>query len=385
VVRVGLGCRRYRFRNLQVTCPNCRRGALVKANGNGSSRVAALNLRSLRATQSSEGWGGRPHRAIDGNTSQRYASRSCTHTNRHGHPWWRLDLRATYKLSRITVWNRQDCCAGRLNGARVTLDGRTCGNLRSSSSTTLSCPRSGRVLQVRLPRSDYLTICEIKLWGTKAAEAAAPRVTYTTAVGGHGGRALSSYCAPHKYINYWYLRTGSLVDRLQGRCSDGRWLRHCGGNGGGAWRGSLNTNKILVRYGSLIDKFWHRGGNGGRATWLTCPSGAKITGYNVRCGALVDRLQFQCKGNSSPARRSQMKSLISIGSQRGSCTKCANAPSSGYKCASEINRGNWYGGQRYGDRFRTRVSGRRICVTRFDPPGRNCHGWGMNLRFHCTK
>ena len=32
------------------------------------------------ATQSSEGWSGRPSRAIDGNTNQNYGKASCSHT-----------------------------------------------------------------------------------------------------------------------------------------------------------------------------------------------------------------------------------------------------------------------------------------------------------------
>merc|ERR1711998_80416 len=90
------------------------------------------------------------------------------------------------------------------------------------------------------------------------------------------------------------------------------------------------------------------------------------------------------KVKAAPKRKA-VKSLITIGSQRRSCTKCTNAPSSGYKCAGEINKRNWHGRDRYGDRFRIKVSGRKICATRFDPPGRNCHGWGMNLRFYCSK
>merc|ERR1711998_216159 len=90
------------------------------------------------------------------------------------------------------------------------------------------------------------------------------------------------------------------------------------------------------------------------------------------------------KVKAAPKRKA-VKSLITIGSQRRSCTKCTNAPSSGYKCAGEINKRNWHGRDRYGDRFRIKVSGRKVCATRFDPPGRNCHGWGMNLRFYCSK
>ena len=47
------------------------------------------------ATQSSEGWGGNPQRALDGNTDGQWGGGSVTHTN--GAPsWWEVDLRDTY-------------------------------------------------------------------------------------------------------------------------------------------------------------------------------------------------------------------------------------------------------------------------------------------------
>ena len=38
-----------------------------------------------------------------------------------------------------------------------------------------------------------------------------------------------------------------LVDRLQGRCSNGKWLRPCGGRGGRETRRFASSQKIIVR------------------------------------------------------------------------------------------------------------------------------------------
>jgi uncharacterized protein YegL len=125
-----------------------------------------------------------------------------------------------------------------------------------------------------------------------------PRITkYTTSFGGNGGGAVNSWCPDGHYINWWKIRTGSLVDRIQGRCSNGVWLRTCGGSGGGESQrsGIWGAQKMYVRTGALVDQFNGRGGNGGGGHWLDCGSGFKITGYLLRCGSLVDKVGFQCK------------------------------------------------------------------------------------------
>jgi hypothetical protein len=121
--------------------------------------------------------------------------------------------------------------------------------------------------------------------------------SYTPSYGGNGGGAVNSYCPGNHYINYWSIRTGSLVDRIQGRCNNGSWLSKCGGNGGGAHAGPprWGTQKMYVRTGALVDQFNGRGGNGGGGHWLNCGSGRKVTGYQMRCGSLVDKVRFQCK------------------------------------------------------------------------------------------
>merc|ERR1712070_1142337 len=95
----------------------------------------------------------------------------------------------------------------------------------------------------------------------------------------------------------WISITGIVIDRIQGRCSNGTWLRVCGGSGGGESQkaGVWGAHKMYVRTGALVDQFNGRGGNGGGAHWLDCGSGFKITGYQLRCGSLVDKVRFQCK------------------------------------------------------------------------------------------
>ena len=65
-------------------------------------------------------------------------------------------------------------------------------------------------------------------------------------------------------------------------------------NAGLQWSGSVSARKVSVRSGSLIDKFHGRGGGGGGHRTLDCGEGFRITGYEARCGTLVDRVRSDC-------------------------------------------------------------------------------------------
>ena len=73
------------------------------------------------ATQSSTAWGGDAPRAIDGNTDGNWGGNSVTHTNGTFNPWWQVDLGTTRTVNEITLWNRTDCCGGRLTNFAVSL------------------------------------------------------------------------------------------------------------------------------------------------------------------------------------------------------------------------------------------------------------------------
>jgi len=74
------------------------------------------------ATQSSEGWGGAPGRAIDGNTSGVWGNNSTTHTAPgDAAPWWQVDLGQVTTLTHIIIWGRTDCCLDRLTKLKVSV------------------------------------------------------------------------------------------------------------------------------------------------------------------------------------------------------------------------------------------------------------------------
>jgi putative heme-binding domain-containing protein len=67
-----------------------------------------------KATQSSMSHGGKPERAIDGNTSGAYGDGTATHSREQDlSPWWEVDLGRELPIDAVVVWNRTDGDLGR--------------------------------------------------------------------------------------------------------------------------------------------------------------------------------------------------------------------------------------------------------------------------------
>lgn len=140
------------------------------------------------ATQSTTGWGGLASRAVDGNTSGIYNQGSITHTAVQTDPWWRVDLGAKYSLESISVFNRTDCCIGRMTGAKVMI-----GNVDSNDPTDFTeiatlgsdpeqdfenLSAEGQYIMVYLAGTGkILSIAELEAYGTEAVELS-PAVVY---------------------------------------------------------------------------------------------------------------------------------------------------------------------------------------------------------------
>jgi hypothetical protein len=76
---------------------------------------------------------------VDGNTNGVYVDNSVTHTaTSETDPWWKVDLEKVYKVERIVVHNRSDCCSERIIGFVVEVyQGEISDSNRVYSSSTL--------------------------------------------------------------------------------------------------------------------------------------------------------------------------------------------------------------------------------------------------------
>ncbi|XP_077096478.1 uncharacterized protein LOC143747549 isoform X3 [Siphateles boraxobius] len=151
----------------------------------GDTSTHALVPRNLAvgatAVQSSTYGGGEAQRAVDGNRDSDWGHGSCSHTNGDRDPWWRVDLLEVYKVTRVSITNRGDAVAERINGAEIrignSLDNN--GNNNELAATVVSIPAGetktfefkpikGRYVNVYIPgRNEYLTLCEVEVFAEK--------------------------------------------------------------------------------------------------------------------------------------------------------------------------------------------------------------------------
>ncbi|MEM6964782.1 MAG: discoidin domain-containing protein, partial [Bacteroidota bacterium] len=153
------------------------------------------------ATQSSTGFSGVASRAIDGNTNGNYSGgNSVTHTNNEANAWWELDMGAVEYVGMLELWNRTDCCSGRLSDFYIfisdvpftsqdlttTLNQPSVFIHRETStvgvSETIPVNRTGRYVRVQLAGSGILSLAEVRVLCNNSLEA-----TYTDDVSGLTG------------------------------------------------------------------------------------------------------------------------------------------------------------------------------------------------------
>ena len=124
----------------------------------------------MTATQSTTGWGGDAKRAIDGNTSGQYKDNSCTHTkNQKDSPsWWTVDMKTSYFLDSVEIFNREDCCSDRLKDYLIYignsenyLENEQCGDGYFQGAGNFSCQLDGQYLTIVKPEGGILTLCEV--------------------------------------------------------------------------------------------------------------------------------------------------------------------------------------------------------------------------------
>lgn len=86
----------------------------------GSENLAREGRASQSTTLTLYG-GGDAQRAIDGNTSMNWPSKSISHTEegQDPHPWWEVDLAAETDFDRVVIWNRGEGFQSRLNWFRI--------------------------------------------------------------------------------------------------------------------------------------------------------------------------------------------------------------------------------------------------------------------------
>ncbi|XP_026117571.1 fucolectin-1-like [Carassius auratus] len=109
----------------------------------------------------------------------------CSITSKELNPWWRLDLLDSYSISNVIVTNRADsCCPDQTAGVEIrignSLENNGNNNPRcavtslvpAGSSVSFSCGgMEGRYVNMYIPNiQEYLTLCEVEVYGTASCE-----------------------------------------------------------------------------------------------------------------------------------------------------------------------------------------------------------------------
>lgn len=173
---------------------------LTSAAASASAQVGPNDIAlGKTATQSSnyDGGGHFASAAVDGITNGSYYAGSITHTLNDFNAFWMVDLGGDFDISTITLWNRTDCCGGRLSNFFVSvLASGTATPEQSNAATvwsqfnegaigenaTYTANTSGRYVKVQYDNhADYLQLAEVDVEG--AAVVATPEPASVLLVG----------------------------------------------------------------------------------------------------------------------------------------------------------------------------------------------------------
>ncbi|KAL1272055.1 hypothetical protein QQF64_031071 [Cirrhinus molitorella] len=116
--------------------------------------------------------------AIDGKKLLDFQQGSCSVTKGDWNPWWRVDLLDVYRVTRVSITNRGDCCEKRIEGIQIRI-GNSLENNGNNNELAAAVgpiplgdtktfefkPIKGRYVNLFLPgRSEYLTLCEVEVY-----------------------------------------------------------------------------------------------------------------------------------------------------------------------------------------------------------------------------
>ena len=124
-----------------------------------------------------------PRLAVDGDRSGKFTDLTCFHAQYYANPWWMVDLGGDSTVLYVTVWNRNDCCGGRLADYRVGVTNISPLSVAPTLTNYLLCGKyngvppyesqvicaegiKGRYLVIQLEgHNGYLTLCEVEVYG----------------------------------------------------------------------------------------------------------------------------------------------------------------------------------------------------------------------------
>uniref|UniRef100_A0A673GWR1 Fucolectin tachylectin-4 pentraxin-1 domain-containing protein n=1 Tax=Sinocyclocheilus rhinocerous TaxID=307959 RepID=A0A673GWR1_9TELE len=126
---------------------------------------------------------GAAQNAVDGNRQSSYALGSCSVTNGDMNSWWRVDLLDVYRVTRVSITNRGDCCEKTVEGIQIRIGNSLENNGNNNELAAIVGPIPlgntktfefkhvmGRYVNLIVPgRNEYLTLCEVEVYSGNLA------------------------------------------------------------------------------------------------------------------------------------------------------------------------------------------------------------------------
>ncbi|MEN6435997.1 MAG: choice-of-anchor Q domain-containing protein, partial [Anaerolineaceae bacterium] len=139
-------------------------------------------------------------RAVDGNVDGTFSNRSVSSTTANtNQAWWQVDLKSSYQLSEIKIWNRSDCCTTRLADFYILVSNRpfSSTNLQTvmkqsgvtsyyvkdtvGRPTSVTINRKGRYVRIQLRSTSSLSLAEVQIFDSSVmAQEVTPVATSVT-------------------------------------------------------------------------------------------------------------------------------------------------------------------------------------------------------------
>ena len=86
-----------------------------------TNKNIALNKDANQSSNYTDTEKGVAGKAVDGNTNTNWSGNSVTHTKTGNDNYLQIDLGGGFKVKRVVVFNRKDCCSDRIAGAKIIL------------------------------------------------------------------------------------------------------------------------------------------------------------------------------------------------------------------------------------------------------------------------
>uniref|UniRef100_A0A673JY42 Uncharacterized LOC107758407 n=1 Tax=Sinocyclocheilus rhinocerous TaxID=307959 RepID=A0A673JY42_9TELE len=133
--------------------------------------IASWGTANQSTTFYSDYYEWRAQNALDG------LNNVCTRTEEQSDPWWKLDLKKTYSVNRVTITNRFICCVNWIDGAEIRIGNDSSdvfsnpvcavvSSIPAGATYSFSCPgMEGRYVIVNIPgTSKTVTFCEMAVY-----------------------------------------------------------------------------------------------------------------------------------------------------------------------------------------------------------------------------